>query len=102
LGIIRIFSQLYFERRFAYSLCASFVTGICLFIVRDVPRLHVAEQRRSAAGHTLAEQARPCLCGASHPRPKYDLLPIGKVGLLDDHIFAWRPSKQELIQGERT
>ena len=39
MGIIRIFSQLYFEPAFAYSLCASFVTCICLFIERDVSYL---------------------------------------------------------------
>jgi hypothetical protein len=53
LGIIRVFSQLYFERGFAYSLCASFVTCICLFIERDVPYVHLAEERRTSRATRL-------------------------------------------------
>jgi hypothetical protein len=36
LGIPRVFSRLDFEAAIAYSLCAGFVTCICLFIERDV------------------------------------------------------------------
>jgi hypothetical protein len=101
LGIIRVFSQLYFERGFAYSLCASFVTCICLFIERDVPYVRLAGAQDFTCD-TLAAQARRRLCGASHPRPKYDLLPIGKFGSASCSAFSPDGAKQELIEGDRT
>jgi hypothetical protein len=63
LGILRIFSQLYFERAIAYSLCASFVTGICLFIERDVScvilRGSAAVHQKKAAIAETTDAARP-------------------------------------------
>jgi hypothetical protein len=94
---------LYFERGFAYSLCASFVTCICLFIVRDVPRLHLlAEQRGSSPAVRLPRKLGLAYAGLATLARNMIFCRSEKSALLDASIFAWRPSKQELIQGERT
>jgi hypothetical protein len=103
LGIIRIFSRLYFERGFACSLCASFMTYICLFIVRDVPRLHLlAEQRRSAAAMRLPRKLGLAYAGLATLARNMIFCRSERSACLMPSLFAWRPSKQELIQGERT